>query len=37
MVTKNPTRKQAISEKLQGTVVTYLRFGGIDNNQIRKG
>jgi len=30
-------RKQAINDKLQGTVVKYLRFGGIVNNQIKKG
>jgi len=26
-----------INDKLQGTVVTYLRFGGIINNQIQTG
>jgi len=26
-----------INEKLQGTVVTQLRCGGIGNNQIKKG
>ena len=30
-------RKQAINYELQGTVVKYLRFGGIVNNQIKKG
>jgi len=25
-----------INDKLQGTVVTYLRYGGIFNNQIKK-
>jgi len=29
--------KQAINEKLQGSVGTYLRCGGIVNNQIKKG
>ena len=28
--------KQAINEKLQGSVTTYLRYGGVVNNQIRK-
>jgi len=28
--------KQAISDKLQGSVATYLRFGGVVNNQIKK-
>ena len=30
-------RKQAIDDKLQSTVATYLRCGGIVNNQITKG
>ena len=30
-------RKQAIPDKLQGTVATYLRCGGVLNNQIKKG
>ena len=30
-------RKQAISDKLQGNVATYLRCGGIVNNQIKNG
>jgi len=29
--------KQAINDKLQGTVATYSRFGGVVNNQIKKG
>ena len=29
--------KQAINDKLQGSVATYLRFGGVVNNQIKKG
>jgi len=29
--------KQAINEKLQGSVATYLRCGGVVNNQIKKG
>jgi len=29
--------EQAINDKLQGTVATYLRCGGVVNNQIRKG
>ena len=29
--------KQAINDKLQGSVATYLRCGGVVNNQIRKG
>jgi len=29
-------RKQAVNDKLQGTAVTYLRRGGIVNNQIKK-
>ena len=28
--------KQAISDKLQGSVATYLRCGGVVNNHIRK-
>ena len=28
--------KQAINEKLQGSVATYLRCGSLVNNQIRK-
>jgi len=30
-------RKQAISDKLQGSVAAYLRSGGVVNNQIKKG
>ena len=26
-----------ISEKLQGSVATYLRYGGVVNNQIKNG
>ena len=29
--------KQAINDKLQGNVATYLRRGGVVNNQIKKG
>ena len=29
--------KQAISDKLQGSVATYLRCGEVLNNQIKKG
>ena len=29
--------KQAINDKLQGSVVTYLRCGGVLNNEIKKG
>ena len=29
--------KQAINDKLQGSVATYLRGGWVVNNQIRKG
>ena len=29
--------KQAINDKLQGRVATYLRYGGVVNNQIKKG
>jgi len=29
--------KQAINDKLQGSVATYLRCGRVVNNQIRKG
>jgi len=28
--------KQAINDKLQGSVAAYLRFGGAVNNQIKK-
>jgi len=28
--------KQAINDKLQGSVATYLRCGGFVNNQIKK-
>jgi len=28
---------QAIDDKLQGSVATYLRCGGVVNNQIKKG
>jgi len=28
--------KQAINDKLQGSVATYLRCGGVVNNHIRK-
>jgi len=29
--------KQALNDKLQGSVATHLRCGGVVNNQIRKG
>ena len=29
--------KQANKDKLQGSVATYLRCGGVVNNQIKKG
>ena len=29
--------KQAINDRLQGSVATYLRCGGFVNNQIKKG
>jgi len=29
--------KQAINDELQGSVATYLRCGGVVNNQIKKG
>jgi len=29
--------KQAINDKLQGSVATYLMFDGAANNQIKKG
>jgi len=29
--------KQAINDKLQGSVATYLRHGGVVNNKIKKG
>ena len=29
--------KQAVNSKLQGSVATYLRCGGVVNNQIKKG
>jgi len=29
--------KQAINYKLQGSVATYVRYGGVVNNQINKG
>ena len=28
--------KQAINDRLQGSVATYLRCGGVVNNQIKK-
>ena len=30
-------RKQAINDKFQGGTATYLRCGGVVNNQIKKG
>jgi len=29
--------KQAIDDKLQGTVATYLTYGGVVNKQTKKG
>jgi len=29
--------KQAINDKLQGSVATYLRRGGVVNNRIKEG
>ena len=29
--------KQAVNDKLQGSVATYLRCGGVVNNQMEKG
>jgi len=40
LMSENERRSQttvAINDKLQGTVVTYLRCGGIVSNQIKKG
>jgi len=34
---KQNVRKQAIYDKLQGSVATHLRRGGAVNNQIKKG
>jgi len=31
----NYVRKQTINDKLQGSVATYLRRGGVVNNQIK--
>jgi len=31
------SEKQAIIDELQGSVVAYLRCGGVVNNQIKKG
>jgi len=39
-MSENERRSQTtvvINDKLQGTVVTYLRCGGIVSNQIKKG
>ena len=45
LVMSNPTilcietlisAKQAINDKLQGSVATYLKCGGVVNNQIKK-
>ena len=30
-------RNQAINDKLQGSIGTYLKSGGVVNNQIKKG
>jgi len=40
LMSENERRSQTtvvINDKLQGTVVTYLRCGGIVSNQIKKG
>jgi len=29
--------KQAMNDKLEGSVATYLRCGGVVNNQIKRG
>ena len=29
--------KEAINDKLQGSIAAYLRCGGVVNNQIKKG
>jgi len=29
--------KQAINDKFQGSVAAHLRYGGVVNNQIKKG
>ena len=29
--------KQALNDKLQGSVAAYIRCGGVINNQIKKG
>jgi len=29
--------KQVVNDKLQGAVTTYLRYGGVENNEIKKG
>jgi len=29
--------KQAINDKLQSSIATYLRCGGVVNNQLKKG
>jgi len=33
---KHTCQKQAINDKLQGSVATYLRCGAVINNQIKK-
>ena len=37
IIMSNLTEKQAINDRLQGIVATYLRCGGDVNNQIKKG
>jgi len=37
LVKHSISEKHAINDKLQGTVATYLRRGGVVNNQIKKG
>jgi len=32
----NNARKQAVTDKLQGNVATYVRYGGDANNQFKK-
>jgi len=34
---KHYWRLQAVNDKLQGIAATYLRCGGVVNNQIKKG
>ena len=36
-LTKTSVTKQAINDKLQGSLATYLRCDGVVNNHIKKG